>query len=161
MVGAVHQREPGGWMMEMFAELQAAKACSQHDDVRLFVFRHARVFIQLARNAIIDSVRAFSLSMSSTKHISRLRLRVTAAAESILRSGHPWLFADSIKEQNRPGQLGELAVIFDRNDRFLAVGLYDPDSPLRARILHAGKPLTIDRHRWCARLQQNLARRHR
>src|SRR5438105_15318749 len=46
----------------------------------------------------------------------RLRLRVTSTAESILRSGHPWLFADSIHEQNRPGILGELAVIYDRKD---------------------------------------------
>ena len=60
----------------------------------------------------------------------RLRLRVTATAETILRGGHPWLFADSIREQNRPGQLGELAVVYDRNDRFLALGLFDPDSPL-------------------------------
>ena len=45
------------------------------------------------------------------KKASRLRLRVTTAAESRLRAGHPWLFAESIREQNRPGRLGELAVI--------------------------------------------------
>ena len=79
---------------------------------------------------------------------TRLRLRITAAAESIVRSGHPWLFADSIHESNRAGQLGELAVIFDRKDKFLAVGLFDPDSPIRVRILHAGKPQTIDSAWW-------------
>jgi len=46
-----------------------------------------------------------------------------------VRSGHPWLFADSIHELNRTGQPGELAVIYDRKDKFLAVGLFDPDSP--------------------------------
>jgi 23S rRNA (cytosine1962-C5)-methyltransferase len=90
---------------------------------------------------------------------SRLRLRVTAAAETIVRSGHPWLFADSIHELNRSGQLGELAVIYDRKDKFLAVGLFDPDSPIRVRILHAGKPTTIDAAWWQARLAQTLARR--
>jgi len=85
-----------------------------------------------------------------------LRLRVTAAAESILRSGHPWLFADSIKEQNRAGEMGELAAIYDRKNRFLAVGLFDPDSPIRVRILHAGKPRTIDQDWWRARLAQAL-----
>ncbi len=65
---------------------------------------------------------------------TRLRLRITAAAETILRAGHPWLFADSIQEANRVGQVGELAVIFDRKDKFLAVGLFDPDSPIRVRI---------------------------
>ncbi|HEY1489622.1 MAG TPA: class I SAM-dependent methyltransferase [Verrucomicrobiae bacterium] len=90
---------------------------------------------------------------------TRLRLRITAAAETIVRSGHPWLFADSIHESNRAGQLGELAVIFDRKDKFLAVGLFDPDSPIRVRILHAGKPQTIDAAWWQARLEQALARR--
>jgi len=89
----------------------------------------------------------------------RLRLRVTATAESIVRSGHPWLFADSVKEQNRAGEPGELAVIYDRRDRFLAAGLFDPHSPIRVRILHAGKPQTINREWWRARLGQALARR--
>src|ERR1700734_3116751 len=87
----------------------------------------------------------------------RLRLRVTVVAETIVRSGHPWLFADSIHESNRAGQLGELAVIYDRKDKFLAVGLFDPDSPIRVRILHAGKPQTIDSIWWNARLGKTLA----
>src|SRR6184192_3548099 len=89
----------------------------------------------------------------------RLRLRVTAAAESNLRSGHPWLFADSIREQNRAGESGELAVIYDRRNRFLAVGLYDPDSPILVRVLHTGKPQTIGRDWWAARLEKSLGRR--
>jgi 23S rRNA (cytosine1962-C5)-methyltransferase len=88
---------------------------------------------------------------------TRLRLRITAAAETILRSGHPWLFADSIHESNRAGQIGELAVIYDRKDKFLAVGLFDPDSPIRVRILHAGKPQTIDAAWWKTRLEKSLA----
>jgi 23S rRNA (cytosine1962-C5)-methyltransferase len=88
-----------------------------------------------------------------------LRLRVTATAETILRGGHPWLFAESIREQNRPGELGELAIIYDRKDEFLAVGLFDPDSPLRVRILHAGKPQTLDAAWWRTRLEQTLAQR--
>src|SRR5580693_3088959 len=92
---------------------------------------------------------------------TRLRLRITAAAETIVRSGHPWLFADSIHELNRAGEPGELAVIFDRKDKFLAVGLFDPDSPIRVRILHAGKPQTIDAPWWQARLAQAVARREK
>jgi 23S rRNA (cytosine1962-C5)-methyltransferase len=89
----------------------------------------------------------------------RLRLRVTAAAESVLRSGHPWLFADSIREQNRAGQAGELAVIYDRKDRFLATGLFDPDSTIRVRLLHAGKPRAIDHDWWAERLARALSAR--
>ena len=80
----------------------------------------------------------------------RLRLRVSAAAESALRSGHPWVWAESCREQSRAGQLGELAVIYDRQDRFLAIGLFDPHAPLRVRVLHTGKPQTID-PAWCKR----------
>lgn len=88
-----------------------------------------------------------------------LKLRVTAAAERAIRSGHPWVFSDSVKEANRPGNTGELAVIYDRSDRFLAVGLFDEDSPLRVRVLHAGKPVQISEDWWISRLDQAIARR--
>ncbi len=90
---------------------------------------------------------------------ARLRLRVQPRAESGLRSGHPWLFADSIQQQNRAGTSGELAVIYDRQNRFLAVGLFDPDSPIRVRMLHVGKPQIIDRSWWKRQLVRALQRR--
>ncbi len=88
-----------------------------------------------------------------------LRLRLAAAAESVVRAGHPWLFAASVRRQNRPGKTGELAVIYDRNNEFLAAGLFDPDSPIRVRILHAGKPQPLDRDWWRRHLDEALARR--
>jgi 23S rRNA (cytosine1962-C5)-methyltransferase len=91
--------------------------------------------------------------------MTRLRLRISAAAETAVRSGHPWVFSDSVSDANRPGQTGELAVIYDHKDAFLAVGLFDAESPLRVRILHAGKPQTLDAAWWRARLDQSLARR--
>ena len=90
---------------------------------------------------------------------ARLRLRITATAETIVRAGHPWVFSASVLHANRVGQPGELAVIFDRKDKFLAVGFFDPDSPIRVRILHVGKPQTIDAAWWQMRLEQTLARR--
>jgi 23S rRNA (cytosine1962-C5)-methyltransferase len=94
-----------------------------------------------------------------TPNHPRLRLRITAAAETVLRGGHPWLYSDSVREQNREGRAGELAVVFDRQDRFLAIGLYDPDSPIRLRVLHVGKPVNIDGAWWRERLCAALARR--
>lgn len=91
--------------------------------------------------------------------IPRLRLRVSDAAETLIRSRHPWLYSDSIREANRAGQLGELAVIFDRKDKFLAIGLFDPESTIRVRVLHVGKPAVIDNDWWQERLKQTLARR--
>ena len=64
----------------------------------------------------------------------RLALRVTAAAQHALRGGHPWLFDQAIISQSGEGRPGDLAVIFDDRKRFLAVGLYDPTSPLRVRV---------------------------
>jgi 23S rRNA (cytosine1962-C5)-methyltransferase len=71
-------------------------------------------------------------------------MQVKPAAERALRRGHPWLFNNSIRRQSHEGQVGDLAVIFDHRDRFLAVGLYDPDSPIRVRVLHHGRPATIN-----------------
>ena len=99
------------------------------------------------------------MQSSDPTSAARLRLRVTATAESILRGGHPWLFADSIREQNREGRVGELAVIYDRKDRFLAIGLFDPDSPLRLRVLHTGKPVAIDDVWWRENVSNAIRRR--
>lgn len=90
---------------------------------------------------------------------TRLRLRITATAESIVRGGHPWIFAESVREQNRAGAAGELAVIYDRKDEFLAVGLFDPESPIRVRVLHAGKPQTLNAAWWTAHLDAAVRRR--
>jgi 23S rRNA (cytosine1962-C5)-methyltransferase len=76
-----------------------------------------------------------------------------------VRGGHPWVFSNSVREQNREGEMGELAVLYDRKDRFLAAGLFDPDSSIRARILHAGKPRALDPAWWRERAAAALARR--
>ena len=93
--------------------------------------------------------------------LPQLRLRVSRVAESQIRSGHPWVFSDSVREHNRVGKPGELAVIYDRNNRFLAIGLFDPDSPIQVRILHHGKPCTIDDAWFGQNLQQALQVRER
>lgn len=89
----------------------------------------------------------------------KLRLRVSPAAEKQVRAGHPWIYDASIRGQNREGEPGELAVIYDRNNRFLAIGLYDPKSPLRVRVIHRGKPQTIDSDWWRKQLQRALEKR--
>lgn len=72
-------------------------------------------------------------------------MHVSAPAERALRDGHPWLFADSIEKQSIEGSTGDLAVVFDRKDRFLAIGLYDPTSPIRVKVLQHNDPATINR----------------
>ncbi|MFN5738433.1 MAG: class I SAM-dependent rRNA methyltransferase [Akkermansiaceae bacterium] len=88
-----------------------------------------------------------------------MRLSLYPRAESAIRSNHPWIYAESIKMQNREGETGELAVIYDKRDRFMAVGMYEAESPIRLRILHVGKPMTIDRDWWLEKARACLAKR--
>ncbi len=90
---------------------------------------------------------------------SRLRLHLGPAAETAVRRGHPWVYADRVTAQNRPGVLGELAVLYDRRDRFLALGLFDPGSPMRVRVVHQGEPVTVDAGWWRTHLAASLDRR--
>lgn len=90
----------------------------------------------------------------------RIALHVTRDAERQLRGGHPWLFADSIERQSHEGKPGDLAVVFDQKRRFLAIGLYDPTSPIRLRVLHQGSPTTIDAGWFATQLAQAVALRH-
>ena len=84
------------------------------------------------------------LSQLPTPSAQRIALRISTPGERALKQGHPWVFDQSITEQSREGNPGDLAVIFDDKRRFLAVGLYDPTSTIRVRILQKGKPATID-----------------
>lgn len=90
---------------------------------------------------------------------ARLRFHVGAAAERAIRRGHPWVFAEAIRSVSREGDLGEIAALYDRRDRFLGLGLHDPASPLRVRMLHVGPPVAVDGDWWCARLEASIARR--
>lgn len=82
----------------------------------------------------------------------RIALRVTRDAARALRQGHPWVFEQAIQSQSHAGQPGDLAVIFDHRRRFLAVGLYDPHSIIRVRVLQHRQPAPIDRSWFSARL---------
>lgn len=97
---------------------------------------------------------------SSTPTAPNLRFRISRPAERKIRQGHPWVFENSIARQNREGVSGEMGVIYDRSDRFLALGLYDPISPIRLRILHQGKPTPVDETFWDRKVTTALARRN-
>jgi 23S rRNA (cytosine1962-C5)-methyltransferase len=89
----------------------------------------------------------------------RVALRCTKDAIRQIRGGHPWVYADSITHTGHDGRAGDLAVVFDDARRFVAVGLLDPASPLRLRVLHHGSPRTIDETFWAERIDAALARR--
>lgn len=85
-----------------------------------------------------------SLSQLPKPAEKRIALRVNSQAERALRQGHPWVFDQSITEQSHAGAPGDLAVIFDNKRRFVAIGLYDPTSSIRVRILQHRQPAAIN-----------------
>jgi 23S rRNA (cytosine1962-C5)-methyltransferase len=119
----------------------------------------------------------------------RLAVRIRPSAERALRAGHPWLFDESItsisgsgrgRDSVRPGdgagsgdrpragdatssgdgaRAGDIAVVFDAKNRFLAAGLYDPESPIRVRVLVHGAPDEIGQAFFQRRIADALGHR--
>ncbi len=85
----------------------------------------------------------------------RVAVRVTKDALRQIRGGHPWVFDASIVKAG-PGAAGDLAVIFDDDRKFAAIGLWDPDSAIPVKVLHHGDPRSIDRAFWAERIAAAL-----
>lgn len=86
--------------------------------------------------------------------MNRIPINLTSAGERALRAGHPWIFDGAIAKIKGTGKAGDLAVIFSfKKNKFIGVGLYDPDSPIRIRVLHQGSPAKIDADFFRARTQ--------
>lgn len=78
--------------------------------------------------------------------MNKIAFKVKKAAEKSILQGHPWVYESSIIKQNKDGKAGDLAIVFDqRNNKLLAIGLYDPSSIIRIRILHVGSHAAIDK----------------
>ncbi len=99
----------------------------------------------------------FDLSQIPAASSRRLAVRVTKDALRQVRAGHPWIFETAITSVSHQAAAGDLAVVFDDDRNFAAVGLFDPSSPIRVRVLHQGKPTQIDSTWWAVRLEAALA----
>lgn len=90
----------------------------------------------------------------------RIAVRVTKDALRQLRGGSPWLFDGSITSAKDDGAApGDLAVVFDDDRRFAAIGLWDPASPIRVKVLHTGDPVPVDDAWWTHRIATAVERR--
>ncbi len=106
--------------------------------------------------------RPFSPDRGSLLPSRALAIRLHPPGERAIREGHPWVFDGSIRSVDAAGpppQAGDVGVVFDRKGRFLAVGLYDPDDPIRLRILHAGSPRKVGAEFFAQRLRSAMERR--
>ncbi|MCU0797057.1 MAG: class I SAM-dependent rRNA methyltransferase [Akkermansiaceae bacterium] len=106
-----------------------------------------------------DCVWGVGLSWSAGMARRPLKVRLFPRAESTVRSGHPWVFKDSVKSVSDPGSPGDLAVVYDRQDRMMGMGFWDPDSPIALRMIHVGAAVAIDREWWLRRMREAVGRR--
>ena len=88
-----------------------------------------------------------------------MAVRVSKDAHRHIRRDHPWVYNESITSMSHQGASGDLAVIFDDERNFAAIGMWDPNSPICIKILHAGKPITIDSAFWEERIARAIERR--
>jgi len=75
----------------------------------------------------------------------RLALKLSKSGEKHVLSGHPWLFSNRIDKLNREGNPGDVAIIFGKkNNSVIGVGLFDPNSPIRVKLLHHNGGIAVD-----------------
>jgi len=85
------------------------------------------------------------------------KLHVDERLEHRIRRQFPWVFDKDADFGASGPQLGDLVAIYGKRDQCIALGIYDPYSPIRVRIL--GKPCTFSEAYFARRLDEALARR--
>lgn len=89
----------------------------------------------------------------------RLAVKLIPNAEKLVKQGHPWVFEKSIKTIKKEGSTGDLAILFDnRLDKVYGIGLYDPQSPIRIKVL-SSEPATINAFFFKNRIHQAYTKR--
>ena len=74
-----------------------------------------------------------------------LAVKLSAIGEKSVRNKHPWIFSDSIEKVNKEGASGDISIIFSyTKNKPIGVGLYDPDSPIRIKMIHFGSGAKLD-----------------
>ncbi|EDM43114.1 hypothetical protein SCB49_12854 [unidentified eubacterium SCB49] len=82
-----------------------------------------------------------------------LAVKLTNKGERSVKSRHPWLFSDSLDKINKEGASGDVSVIFNRTtNKPMGVGLYDPDSPIRIKMLHFDGGAKLDSSYFSAKI---------
>ena len=93
-------------------------------------------------------------------NVNRLPVTLTAAGERAVRAGHPWIFDGAIQKIKGEGRAGDLAIIFSyKKNKCIGVGLYDPGSPIRIRVLNGGGPAKINTEFFTLRFVEAYAKR--
>jgi 23S rRNA (cytosine1962-C5)-methyltransferase len=89
--------------------------------------------------------------------VERIAFKLKSKAEKAIKQGHPWVYESAIVKQSNPGEAGDLAIMYDqRKNKVMAIGLYDPDSPIRIKVISNEGPQLIDLSFWMGKLRSAL-----
>jgi len=104
--------------------------------------------------------KPFSLIELPCADIDKVAIKLKPKAEVLIKKGHPWVFENSIVKQNKEGKAGDLAIVFDgKKNKFLACGFYDPNSPIRIKILHANTSVNINAEWYTQKVKEAVKKR--
>ncbi|MGK0180544.1 MAG: 23S rRNA (cytosine1962-C5)-methyltransferase, partial [Nitrospinales bacterium] len=84
-----------------------------------------------------------------------IKVKISKTLETKIRKGYPWVFKYQLQSDVVEKSSG-LAVLYDHKNRFLAIGLWDPDSDLCFRVLNLFEPVEIGFQFFLKRFQQAL-----
>lgn len=85
-----------------------------------------------------------------------VKIKISKTLEAKIRRGYPWVFKHQLQNKVTDSS-GDLAVLYDHKNRFLAIGLWDPDSDLCFRVLNLFEPKEIDTDFFQERFQKALS----
>jgi len=84
-----------------------------------------------------------------------IKIKISKTLEIKIKKGYPWVFKYQLKNKVTENSNG-LAVLYDHKNRFLAIGLWDPNSDLCFRVLNLNEPKKIDTNFFLERLKKAL-----
>ncbi len=82
-----------------------------------------------------------------------IKIQISKTLQGKIRKGYPWVFKYQVQNPIPEGEPENFGVIYDHNNRFLALGLWDPDADLCFRVLNLEKPGEINTGFFLERLQ--------
>ena len=75
------------------------------------------------------------LDAEHISHAARLAVKLKNKALAPLRNGDFRVYEDSVEKLSASGRAGDIAILFDKKQKFAGAGLYDPFSPVRVKVL--------------------------
>ncbi len=86
-----------------------------------------------------------------------IRLQISKGLQKKIRSGYPWVFKYQVINGPLKGSAGDLGVVYDSDNRFLAIGLVDPEDEICFRVLQRKTPITINESFWEERFKEAVS----